>query len=946
MSSLDQQNDFDDFLARHVKQYDPATDDYDRPPFTTDVISPGRSSRYNFHYYLTKVPPEAIVPLLDHFTQPGDVVLDPFCGSGMTGVAIDFVNFADEREQRYCVLSDLSPAACHIARNYTLQPSPDQVRHECDRITVSLEKDCDRLYSTAHFEPLTDLYARDAPLVSRHLRHTGEGNPEPSSLIASDPEIPWEPVSTKTVNEYLGFLPSNSRSEGTACSWLKIPAMLLYVVWSDVYKCEGFKAIDVPTSRVNPRTGKVVLKKARVVRGCGKEILARGTNDKQEDDGNNSFLRCPHCGERWMKGRLRRINIVPVEEHYEYLGIAIVKGAPTQKLLRAARPVSSAQLAHIESLSHEALPVSAPNPPVDKNNPRYRRDSLAGKKIETYKDFFTHRNYWALALIWNEISKAATTVQSALRFCFTSQVMRCSRLRRMKGDKPGEQLSGTLHIASETVETNVFKLFRQATMNYCELISAPASREVVDPFVRIGSATELSGIPDASIDYIFTDPPFGSNIYYSGVNFMWEAWLGEFTDEPLEAVMHRTVDGGYKRIDDYAILMNESFKEMFRVLKPGRFATVEFNNSDGEVFQVIRNGLVNAGFQIQNMLLFDKVERTYAQIRSNIGISEVVDKDVLFNLRKPAIVRPEVRAEDRDLEPQLVEAVRQHLESLPERIKTDSAKYSDEHRTTATINSMLMNTLIPRGVSVERLNLPFIERVCGRYFRKVGQRWYLRGEAVGGNVGDRLFASEVAIGDEITAIDWLRQELHARSMLLGELKPLWMKATGLLPSELSQTLVLEDLLTENFWRDAESNRWREPTPDERERMNDDRSLRVLHDAERFVSGVLRRETTDEERSEWIDVLFQACRAIEDNEMDALPALRGFDKMTGYALIPRLFQSILRDHVEPNAYARSEKQVRVASQRIQNQLQGEQPSKANSKMKVNTNQGTLDFKKAT
>src|SRR6266540_994224 len=74
--------------------------------------------------------------------------------------------------------------------------------------------------------------------------------------------------------------------------------------------------------------------------------------------------------------------------------------------------------------------------------------------------------------------------------------------------------------------------------------------------------------------------------------------------------------------------------------------------------------------------------------------------------------------------------------------------YNDEHRTTATINSMLMNTLIPKGVDVDRLNLPFIERVCGRYFRKVGQRWYLRGEAVGSDgTSSRLIQEEVAVKD-------------------------------------------------------------------------------------------------------------------------------------------------------------------------------------------------------
>jgi hypothetical protein len=294
----------------------------------------------------------------------------------------------------------------------------------------------------------------------------------------------------------------------------------------------------------------------------------------------------------------------------------------------------------------------------------------------------------------------------------------------------------------------------------------------------------------------------------------------------------------------------------------------------------------------------------------------VVDKDVLFNLHKHAIVRAEVSAKDHDLEQQLTEVVRQHLQTLPERIKADPAKYNDEHRTTATINSMLMNTLIPKGVNVDRLNLPFIERLCSRYFRKVGQRWYLRGEAVGSEgASSRLIEEEVVVKDEPSAIEWIRQYLKREPALISELRPMWMRATGLLPSEISQTLVLEDLLLDNFWRDADTNRWREPTDAERKRMNDDRSLRVLHDAERFVAETLRRATTDAERCEWIEVLFKACEAVEDSEETVLPTLRGFEPAEGYRLIGRLFQSVLRDKIAPTAYSRAEKQARVASQRL-------------------------------
>ena len=75
------------------------------------------STTYRAHSYHTKVPPSAITPFIEAFTNPGDLVSDPFCGSGMTGVAALEVG-------RNALLSDLSPAAVHIARNYTAPCDP------------------------------------------------------------------------------------------------------------------------------------------------------------------------------------------------------------------------------------------------------------------------------------------------------------------------------------------------------------------------------------------------------------------------------------------------------------------------------------------------------------------------------------------------------------------------------------------------------------------------------------------------------------------------------------------------------------------------------------------------------------------------------------------------------------------------------------------------------
>ena len=72
---------------------------------------------YTSHTYPTKVPPETIKPFIEASTVPGGLVADPFCGSGMTGVAAVLTG-------RRAALSDLSPGAVHLARNHTRRVSP------------------------------------------------------------------------------------------------------------------------------------------------------------------------------------------------------------------------------------------------------------------------------------------------------------------------------------------------------------------------------------------------------------------------------------------------------------------------------------------------------------------------------------------------------------------------------------------------------------------------------------------------------------------------------------------------------------------------------------------------------------------------------------------------------------------------------------------------------
>jgi hypothetical protein len=923
--------DLPSFLKKHVRPYDPATDDYERQPFAADIKEGKTDPIYNAHSYHTKVPPRSIIPYILHYTQPGDLVIDPFCGSGMTGVAaqmcalppLDLLEqFPELKESvgpRGCILNDLSPAACHIAYNYNTPVDVVALKREFERIKTAVTNEFDWLYGTEHYEPAVGVHDSSNPEVASRLKNPPEGKSK-HNLLEEEERI-WELLTKADVETRLGYPVTELAREkrwgdldvAKVEHWVCIPGTIQYTIWSDVYRCEGFVTIEEPTGKVSSRgknAGKPMVKRKRVERGCGKDIILWDVAVDVAAASVASEFACPHCAAKWTKTDIPRSAVVPVFTSYDAMEFKSSKaGSPRLAIGRFSRRITALELTRVQQIEATNIPYFYPDTTFDPAGPQYRRNALSNRRITKVTDFYTTRNLRAIACLWEAAERVADVrLRRFLQFVMTAIMHQGSRRNAWPIQKA---MTGTLYIPSISIEQHFLGQVERkfdVTMN-----AIPAWDPRNTPAVICGSATNLARIPSESVDYVFTDPPFGSNIYYSEMNLMLEAWLGSNTDSLLEAVVHRKNDGGTKRLPDYARLMEHAFAELFRVLKPGRWATIEFNNSDGAVFEAVKDAVRKAGFEIANMLLLDKDQKSFKQTKGATGEEDVVDKDVLFNLHKPAAVRHETRAEDTDLEQQVAEAVRQHLATLPERIAADPVKYSDDHRTTSTINSMLMNTLIPKGVSVERLNLPFIERVCGRFFRKIGQRWYLRGEAVGGSGGE-LVAEEVTVSNELTAIAWLRQQLNGGPKLIGELKPRWMRATGLLPASLSQTLVLETLLRENFWRDAASNRWREPTPEEREKINDDRALRVLHDADRLAAGTLGRTPESGELCEWIAVLFDTCKELAEGDATA-ETHPGFDVTEAYQLIVKLSHRLAPEGVEPGTFSAAQKQVRVAGQRL-------------------------------
>ena len=170
----------EDFVRHYGQPYDPSAP-YSKEPFAADVSEGKNDPIYNAHSYHTKVPHKAIMRYILHYTQPGDVVFDGFCGTGMTGVAaqlcgdravveslgyrVESDGTVLEKEEgenqnlwravsrlgaRRALLNDLSPAATLIAHNYNTPIELAQFDREAKKILAEVEAGFGWMYQTLH----------------------------------------------------------------------------------------------------------------------------------------------------------------------------------------------------------------------------------------------------------------------------------------------------------------------------------------------------------------------------------------------------------------------------------------------------------------------------------------------------------------------------------------------------------------------------------------------------------------------------------------------------------------------------------------------------------------------------------------------------------------------------------------------------------------------------
>ena len=129
------------FVEENAHSYDLAKDDYNVPAFDQPITTTKVTAIYNMHTYWSKKPHDAIQQYIRHYTQIGDLVLDPFCGSGGTALAAQI-------EGRAAVAIDLSPAATFITKNYCAPIDIDDFQRCTKKLISLVEKEINWLYHT------------------------------------------------------------------------------------------------------------------------------------------------------------------------------------------------------------------------------------------------------------------------------------------------------------------------------------------------------------------------------------------------------------------------------------------------------------------------------------------------------------------------------------------------------------------------------------------------------------------------------------------------------------------------------------------------------------------------------------------------------------------------------------------------------------------------------
>jgi DNA modification methylase len=719
----------DEFMAHYGRPYDPK-EKYKREPYTADVSEGKNDPIYNAHSYHTKVPHKAIMRYILHYTEPGDIVFDGFCGTGMTGVAAQ-------------MCGDTETIA---SLGYKLLPDGTVLQEEKSATGKSTWGRFSK--AGARRAVLNDLSSL-ATFVSHNYNSKLKYSFEKSSLKALD-----------TLKNMFSWMYETAHTDGRNGS-------INYVVWSDVFNCHQ----------------------------CGNEVIFWDSAlDHSIGKVKNSFG-CPSCNAELNKKNMDRV----WESIYdEPLGKIINRAKQVPVLInysvdghrgRFEKRPDEADLNKLNEIKQVNISSWYP---IDELPDGYNTEQPKKSHGTTHSHhFYTYRNLIILSkyrsLIENDINF------HSLLFAFTSAHQYVNRLCRLhvgnhfnkKGGTVDKPLEGTLYLPSISLEVNPISRIKLRSRLRKSLLQEDKN------IVSTGNCAK-SDLSDNSLDYIFLDPPFGANINYSEVNFLWESWLKIKTNIKKEAIVNASQN---KSENDYRKLMCECFSEAYRMLKPGRWMTVEFSNTKASIWNSIQLALNEAGFIVANVSALSKKKGSHKAVTTPTAVKQ----DLIISAYKPNGGFEE-RFVSESEEEGIWDFVRTHLGYLPIVKKEEGDLIKVPERDPRILFDEVIGYFVRNQRDVPLSSKEFQDGLLERFAERDGMI-FLPEQIVHYDkarmTSSQLRQLTIFVDDEASAIEWLRQQLNDKPQTYQDIHPKFInELSGWKKAEMQ--LELSTLLKENF----------------------------------------------------------------------------------------------------------------------------------------------------
>ena len=675
------------------------------------------SNLYNLHKYWSKKGYEAIEFYMTLFSQPGDLVLDPFCGSGGVGVVA-------EQLDRKAVLIDLSPSATMIAAGYCTPVSSQEIQEAFDRLSLRMS-------------PVLDI------------------------------------------------------AYGTQCSKCGGKGTKGYVVHGANFKC--LKCLEItpyPLWKDGP---------LRKFRGRMSPIKV-----------------CPHCEEPLDTQNCERAGFTPI-----YLSYLCNNCKPKRKY----RGFYKGEWLEREQFEKDTSPLTPELEPYYRQAPQiplreileprlYRNLQKAG--ATTVATLYTPRNAAVLAALIENIRslKCSDEVRLILEIAFSGIVWITSRQCRASSS---QVLDATYYVPHESKELNAWSSFgtKVKLARKVKQLQRFRSTAVV---ISTQSATDLPTFADNSVDYIFTDPPYGHKYQYGQLNLLWEAWLGlkrDWYDQEMVVAKHRDL-GWY----DWSSILEKACREMYRVLKPGRWLTLCYHDTAEGTWQLVQDIFARCGFASElseNVQAIDALQKTYNQQTG----STVNKRDLVVNFRKP---------HPSEILTQLILFGNEDPATFAEKARAILREALETHPGSPA--DRLYDELVSRMVRKGEFERHNFDELLRSVAEGVGGRWYLLETA--DQVDEAESAKEAAAAARLEAfmhfyLDERPEELGVHYSDLFE---------QYLPVQDKPRRLLADWLPEYFFKTTEGT-WRPPANEEERAQKEAlRTSGTLRRIKRFARALL------------------------------------------------------------------------------------------------------------